>query len=55
MKTKLFLQRLNKQGKISNEEADKAINSLPEDHELPDVWVNLFEENFLTRDRAACR
>jgi hypothetical protein len=53
MKTKQFFQRLNKQGKISNEEADKAINSLPEDHELPDVWVNLFEENFLTRDRAA--
>jgi hypothetical protein len=53
MKTRAFFEKINKQGKINNEDANKAISSLPEDHEIPDLWVNLFEDNFLTRDRAA--
>lgn len=52
MKLKLFLERTNKQGKINNEDFSKALEKLPEDLELPDVWVNLFDENFLTRERA---
>jgi hypothetical protein len=53
MKAKAFFQRLNKQGKISNDEANAIFEKLPEELEIPDVWVNMFEENFLTRERAA--
>lgn len=53
MKLKAFLERTNKQGKINNEDFTKSLEKLPEDLELPDVWVNLFDENFLTRERAA--
>lgn len=52
MKTKSFFEKIAKQGKISNEDFNKAIESLPDTHEIPDVFVNLFDENFLTRDRA---
>lgn len=53
MKLKAFLERTNKQGKINNEDFTKALEKLPEELELPDLWVNLFDENFLTRERAA--
>jgi hypothetical protein len=53
MKLKAFLERVNKQGKINNEDFTKALEKLTDESELPDVWVNLFEENFLTRERAA--
>lgn len=52
MKAKAFLEKVNKQGKINNEDFNKALEAFP-DTDLPDVWVNLFEENFLTRDRAS--
>jgi hypothetical protein len=52
MKTRAFLEKISKQGKIANEDFTKALETLPETHELPDVFVNLFEENFLTRERA---
>jgi hypothetical protein len=52
MKTRSFLEKISKQGKIANEDFTKALETLPETHELPDVFVNLFEENFLTRERA---
>jgi hypothetical protein len=51
MKGKAFLEKINKQGKINNEDFNKVLETFP-DIELPDVWVNLFEENFLTRERA---
>jgi hypothetical protein len=53
MKLKAFLERINKQGKINNEDFTKALEKLTDESELPDVWVNLFEESFLTRERAA--
>jgi len=52
MKAKDFLKKINDQGKINNEDANKAFETFP-DVELPDVWVNLFNEGFLTRERAA--
>jgi hypothetical protein len=52
MKAKAFLEKINAQAKISNEDFKKSLEAFP-DAEIPDVWVNLFEENFLTRDRAA--
>lgn len=51
MKSKDFLKKLNDQAKINNEDFGKVIDTFP-DVELPDVWVNLFNENFLTRERA---
>lgn len=52
MKLTPWIEKLNRQGKIKNEELEKLLPTLP-DVELPDVWVNLVEENFLTRERAA--
>lgn len=52
MKTKAFLEKISKQGKIANEDFTKALETLPDTHEIPDVFVNLFEDNFLTRERA---
>jgi hypothetical protein len=52
MKLKAFLERINKQGKINNEDFTKALEKITDDSDLPDVWVNLFEESFLTRERA---
>jgi hypothetical protein len=51
MKAKDFLKKVNDQGKINNEDFNKALETFP-DQELPDVWVNLFNEGFLTRERA---
>lgn len=53
MKAKAFFEKINKQGKINNEDFNKAIEKFTDDQDIPDVWVNLFEENFLTRERAA--
>lgn len=52
MKAKDWLKKKSEQGKINNEDANKAFESIPDTLELPDVWVNLFDENFLTRERA---
>jgi hypothetical protein len=52
MKSKTFFEKLNRQGKINNEDMNKALETLP-DFEIPDVWVNMVEENFLTRERAS--
>lgn len=52
MKIKAFIEKLNRQGKIKNDDLDKILETLPET-DLPDVWVNLVEENFLTRERAS--
>lgn len=51
MKGKDFLKKINDQGKINNEDFNKALETFP-DVELPDVWVNVFNESFLTRERA---
>lgn len=51
MKTKDFLLKLSRQGKIKNEDFDKVIETFP-DVEIPDVWANMVDENFLTRERA---
>jgi hypothetical protein len=52
MKAKAFLTKVNGQAKINNEDFNKALEAFP-DVEIPDVWVNLFEDSFLTRERAA--
>lgn len=51
MKLKDFFLNKNKQAKISNEDFNKVVETMP-DLEIPDVWVNLFDNEFLTRDRA---
>lgn len=51
MKAKDFFKKVNDQGKINNEDANKVFEAIPE-IEIPDVWVNLFSEGFLTRERA---
>lgn len=51
MKAKDFLKKTTDQGKINNEDFNKVLETFP-DVEIPDVWVNLFNENFLTRERA---
>jgi hypothetical protein len=52
MKLKDFFVKKNTQAKIKNEDFDKLVETFP-DIDIPDVWVNLFDENFLTRDRAS--
>lgn len=51
MKLKDFFQNKNKQAKISNEDFNKVVETMP-DLDIPDVWVNLFDNEFLTRERA---
>lgn len=51
MKLKAFFESKSKQGKISNEEFNKVVETLP-DLEIPDVWVNLFDQEFMTAERA---
>lgn len=51
MKAKDFLLKLTRQGKINNEDFNKVIETFP-DIELPDVWANMVDESFLTRERA---
>ncbi len=53
MKGKAFFEKLKKQGKIENEDFNKFIEELPDTVEVPDIFVNLFEQEFLTRDRAS--
>lgn len=52
MKGKAFFEKVTRQGKINNEDFNKVLETFP-DVEIPDVFVNLFEETFLTRERAA--
>lgn len=52
MKGKQFFEKIKKQGKIENEDFNKFIEELPETIEIPDIAVNLFEQEFLTRERA---
>lgn len=51
MKAKDFLKKIAEQGKIKNEDFDKALETFPE-VELGEVFPNLFQENFLTPERA---
>lgn len=52
MKSKEYFLKLKSQGKISLEDFDKFVESIPE-FEIPDIVTATLEENFLTRDRAA--
>jgi len=52
MKIKDFLAKLKADGKISNAEFDKAIESAP-DWDFSDKAIEAFETSFLTPDRAA--
>ena len=51
MKTKDFYSKLKEQGKINNPEFDKFLETIT-DGEIPDQVVTLFEDSFLTRERA---
>lgn len=51
-KQKDFFSKLKEQGKINNAEYDEFLKTLP-DAEIPDAVVKIFEDNFLTLDRAA--
>lgn len=51
MKAKDFFKKVNDQAKINNEDFNKSLETLS-DTDIPDVWVNLFNEAFLTRERA---
>jgi hypothetical protein len=51
MKGKDFLKKVTTQGKINNEDFNKVLETFP-DIEIPDVWVNMFDQEFLTRERA---
>lgn len=51
MKAKDFLKKIADQGKIKNEDFEKALEAINE-VDLGDVFPNLFQENFLTVDRA---
>jgi hypothetical protein len=52
MKSKDYFLKLKSQGKISLEDFDKFVETLPE-FDVPDLVISAIEENFLTRDRAA--
>lgn len=52
MKSKEYFSKLKSQGKISHEDFDKFVETVPE-FELPDPVVAAIEEKFLTRERAA--
>lgn len=52
MKSKEYFSKLKAQGKITLEEFDKFVESVP-DFELPDSVIAAIDEKFLTRDRAA--
>jgi ABC-type sulfate transport system substrate-binding protein len=51
MKAKDFLKKVAEQGKINNEDFNKVVETFPE-VELGEVFPNLFQESFLTRERA---
>ncbi len=51
MKALQFFESRSKQGKINlDEEFKKKLEAL--DLDVPDVWINLFDQEFLTRERA---
>jgi len=51
MKFLQFFESKSKQGKIALEdEFKKKLEAIAD--EVPDVWVNLFDQEFLTRERA---
>jgi len=52
MKAKAWLEKINNQGKIKNDDFTKTLETIPDTLELPDVWVNMFDQEFLTRERA---
>lgn len=52
MKLKQHFTKQKAQAELNNEDFNKFIESIPEDMEIPDIAVNLLEENFLTRKRA---
>lgn len=52
MKAQAYFNKIKSQAKIENEDFNKFIESLADTIEIPDVAVNLIEENFLTRERA---
>lgn len=52
MKSREYFTKLKSQGKISLEDFDKFVESVPE-FELPDPVVAAIDEKFLTRERAA--
>lgn len=52
MKAQEYFLKLKQQGRISLEDFDKFVESLPE-FDVPDTVAAVIEENFLTRDRAA--
>lgn len=53
MKALQFFESRSKQGKINlDDDFKKKLETLPADFEIPDVWINLFDQEFLTRDRA---
>jgi hypothetical protein len=52
MKLKAHFTKLKTQSKIENEDFNKFIDAIPEEMEIPDIAVNLLDENFLTRTRA---
>ena len=52
MKLKAFLEKLNKQAKLSNEDFNKLLEAFKDESELPDAWVNLVDDSYLTRERA---
>jgi hypothetical protein len=53
MKLKAHFTKQKTQSKIENEDFNKFIEAIPEDMEIPDIAVNLLDENFLTRERAS--
>jgi hypothetical protein len=52
MKLKQHFTKQKAQAELNNEDFNKFIDALPDDLEIPDIAVNLLEENFLTRKRA---
>lgn len=51
MTAKNFFKKVAEQGKINNEDFNKVVETFPE-VELGEVFPNLFQESFLTRERA---
>lgn len=51
MKTKDFFKKLKEQGKINNADFDTFVETIP-DFEIPDTVIPVFEDSFLTKERA---
>lgn len=52
MRAKAFFEKKNKQANLNNEDFNKFLETVPAELEIPDVWVNLFEDSFMTLERA---